>query len=299
MAEPGSTLTEEEARRIWRRAAELQAEAAKRLEARSRALVDEADTPDDGYARTHVRQAAVEAGISPEFVDAALAEGAEGAGATSWARRLVEAGLTGSLPRAYEVSRVFDHPPDEVYRALQQLLPSGPYQLNLVDIEGPHPLEGGIMVFEVPNPSGLGGPRSEFLNDLRIWADMKSIRLRLRPVASEGRHSEVTVFASLDHTRKVNAWVGGSLLSIGGFLGGVVGVGVAGPLGLVAAPFVLVTGSSGWRWLSAWGVRKGRGAIERLLQAVSGHMRTGGAFAGGGALPPAPLEGGTEEDGRG
>ncbi|MEE8147513.1 MAG: hypothetical protein V3T24_07920, partial [Longimicrobiales bacterium] len=75
-------LTEEEAARLWQRAAQLQAEAARRAEksgsekAESKgaesATADVA--PPEGYALTHVRSAALEVGITDEFVDAALAD---------------------------------------------------------------------------------------------------------------------------------------------------------------------------------------------------------------------------------
>ena len=69
-------LSEEEAARFWQRAAQLQAEAADSAEALARDPEDEdADAdPPEGYALTHVRAAALEAGISEKFMDAALAD---------------------------------------------------------------------------------------------------------------------------------------------------------------------------------------------------------------------------------
>ena len=69
-------LSEEMAERLWKRAAELQADAARRLESKSRteAHLELVESDDSGYALEHVRQAAVEAGISTEFVEAALTE---------------------------------------------------------------------------------------------------------------------------------------------------------------------------------------------------------------------------------
>ena len=69
-------LNEEEAARLWQRAAQLQAEAAQKAEA----LAEESESekadvdPSEGYALTHVRSAALEVGIGGEFVDAALAD---------------------------------------------------------------------------------------------------------------------------------------------------------------------------------------------------------------------------------
>ena len=69
-------LSEEEAARFWQRAAQLQAEAAQKAEALAGGREgEEADVdPPEGYALTHVRSAALEAGISEKFMDAALAD---------------------------------------------------------------------------------------------------------------------------------------------------------------------------------------------------------------------------------
>ena len=74
-------LNEEEAAQLWQRAAQLQAEAARRAEkaesdrAETEASGETADVaPPEGYALTHVRSAALEVGIANEFVDAALAD---------------------------------------------------------------------------------------------------------------------------------------------------------------------------------------------------------------------------------
>ena len=75
-------LSEEEAARLWQRAAQLQAEAAQKAEAPAEAA-HEAEAPKseesevgptEGYALTYVRSAALEVGITSEFVDAALAD---------------------------------------------------------------------------------------------------------------------------------------------------------------------------------------------------------------------------------
>ena len=78
MSQDETRISEEETRALWQRAAELQAEAARRLEERSRQLTPRGDPSGtaevEGYPLANVRAAAEEAGISPEFVDHALAE---------------------------------------------------------------------------------------------------------------------------------------------------------------------------------------------------------------------------------
>ncbi len=73
-----TVVSEEEARAIWQRAAELQAEAATRLQARYRGgegtTARTGLTPSGGYRFRDVESAAKEAGIGAEFVALAVAE---------------------------------------------------------------------------------------------------------------------------------------------------------------------------------------------------------------------------------
>ena len=64
-------LSEEEAARLWERAAQLQAESTGETETPD---VQDARIHTPGYALTHVRSAALEAGIDSEYVETALAE---------------------------------------------------------------------------------------------------------------------------------------------------------------------------------------------------------------------------------
>jgi hypothetical protein len=75
-------LSEEEAARLWQRAAQLQAEATRKAEELAQAADGAHETAPEskdgdapgGYALTHVRSAALEVGIGSEFMDAALAD---------------------------------------------------------------------------------------------------------------------------------------------------------------------------------------------------------------------------------
>ena len=73
-------MTEEEARRLWERAAELQAEADPRGQLSESDGEVPTNTSSPGYAVDVVRQAALDAGIDREFVDKAR---------YNWLRRLV------------------------------------------------------------------------------------------------------------------------------------------------------------------------------------------------------------------
>lgn len=84
-------ISEEAAQAIWRRAAQLQAEAERRLDEQRRRVAPKRLTsspPGDGLHPDDVRTAAEEAGISPEFVQIALAEAsAAGEISSAMARR--------------------------------------------------------------------------------------------------------------------------------------------------------------------------------------------------------------------
>ena len=77
MSSRNDRISEEAAHAIWRRAAQLQAEAERRMEENLRRLpgATASDSEEEeGLDPHHVRMAGEEAGISPEFVQIALAE---------------------------------------------------------------------------------------------------------------------------------------------------------------------------------------------------------------------------------
>ena len=152
-------LSEEMATRLWKRAAELQSEAARRIERTSlveaESGISEPDTA--GYALDHVRQAAEEAGIAGEFVDAALAE-VTAENSVGHPKDSVLDGvakrLLGRAPEFLEVRRVMAATPDAVYQTMQGVFPNAPYNLVVRDIQG-DVLDGGVMVFDVPTPGAF------------------------------------------------------------------------------------------------------------------------------------------------
>ena len=144
-------LNEEEAARLWQRAAQLQAESARRAEAlaeepqREQANV----APPAGYALSHVRSAASEVGIADEFVDAALADlraerelpqGKRGRTLAQW--------FLGDPPDTLTVRRVIEASAQDVLSAMEAIFPHEPYRLTLSDQRG-DPLKGGVLVFDI------------------------------------------------------------------------------------------------------------------------------------------------------
>ena len=202
MSQDETRISEEEARALWHRAAELQAEAARRLEERSRQLAPRGHPSDaaevEGYRLADVRAAAEEAGISPAFVDHALVEARNRALADGAHARpsKMAARFLGQPPLALQVSRVIHAPAEEVYRAMQRILPEDPFRLSLVDQHGGDPLDGGALVFKVPAYLSTPGDQS-FAYEM-AWVDLKQLHFSLRRVDTDPPETELTVRGSLD-----------------------------------------------------------------------------------------------------
>lgn len=296
MSDDDRVVSEEQARRLWQRAAELQAEAAQRLEERSRILARPEGGSDGGYVLAHVRQAAREAGISDEFVELALAEVSIEAPVESrwehWADRFLGRG-----PRTLVVSRTLPHAAEEVYASMQRVLPR--YRLSLVDSRGRDPRDGGVLVFDLPTLSAIQGT-DQVIQDLRMWADIKELHVQIRALDAE--RCEVTLRAPMTYARKVNLVVGAVLAGVFGVAGTVSAIamafGLVGILGLESMATVIVLAMAGLgfsltaalatlplRAFYRWGQGKGVAAMERMIQALGVDLRTGGVFQ---APPSAP-----------
>jgi hypothetical protein len=306
MSQDETRISEEEARALWQRAAELQAEAARRLEERSRQLAPRGQSSDtaevQGYRLADVLAAAEEAGISPEFVDHALAEARN--------RALVEGGqgrpsamaarFLGRPPLALEVSRVIHASAEEVYGAMQRILPENPFRLSLVDQHGAGPLDGGVLVFKVPAYLATLGEQSFAYEMASI--DLKQLSFSLRRLDTDPPATELTVRGSLIHSHKLHMWVGGGFSALTGSAGGVGGVFAAGAAaaalgigGLAAGAAVLgflVGGAAvgglatlGWRALYRYALRRGEKAIGNLIGSLAVDIETGGGFSSPKPLP--------------
>lgn len=299
-------LSEEEARRLWRRAAELQAEAAHRLESAADRGSGEGSRDDAdraaGYALADVRAAAREAGIDEAYLGRALAELDATAG-------LVEAGGGGGLAErflgasadALVVSHLYDASPTTVYEALRKVMPRPPYELEVVESRG-HPLEGGSLTLEVP-AHWTSRQAGDFSYEVRGWADIKEIHLTLRPSHEAGEGCEVMLVCPLGRSKRINLWVGGGLTAVGGGVVGLMGLGLlaqaaAGGLALlmtvltvawvVGAPIGLgYAGMLGYRAIYAHALERARKALVRLLDSVAVEAGLEG-IPGGTAFPPLP-----------
>ena len=310
MSQDETRISEKEARALWRRAAELQAEAARRLEERSRQLAPQEHPSDtretEGYRLADVRAAAEDAGISLEFVDHALVESRNRAlveGAQSRPSALA-ARFLGQPPRTLEVSRVIHAPAEEVYASMQRILPEHPYRLSLVDHHGADPIDGGMLVFNVPAYSYTATAADQSFAYEMLWADLKQLVFSLRRLEKSPPATELTVRVSLTHSQKKNMWVGGIMSGIGAALGGVgvaiagggaaVAIGIGGVAVGAAVLGFLVGGASfgglatlGYRRLYRYALRRGEKAIRDLLGSMAVDIETGGGFSSPKPLPSA------------
>lgn len=285
------------AARLWQRAAELQSEAARRIEKTSRleAEAEISDPDTTGYALEHVRQAAEEAGIAGEFVEAALAEvtaqNAVGYHKNSVLDRAAKR-LLGRTPEFIEVRRVMAATPADVYQTMQGIFPAAPYNLAVRDIQG-DVLDGGVMVFDVPSVMPLGYTPFEY--DMS-HPGIKQIMVSIHPV-DEGS-CEVVVRGPLQAGRRIAGGIFGTLTGaagFGGMAGGVgagmavgtaLGLGTAGLVPLVGGLALLGGGALGatsrflFRKLYGYSLGRGAHALEGLLGALNVSVMS--AWGGGG-----------------
>jgi predicted Ser/Thr protein kinase len=305
-------IPESAAQAIWLRAAQLQAEAASRLERRSRegeGLTGLTQSlPTGGYRLRDVEAAAAEVGIAPEFVALALAEqpAAEGrltstppSGSTG--DRLATR-LLGTEQRSFSVSRLIRASPKATLEAVGRVFPARPYLLTFRDTVGGHPFEGGVLVFEVVNcmRSGLSatGTMENYTSfTLRMYQiEVFQLNVTLRPVQTgKGTASELTVYGDLRPGLRKNlradAWIAGVAAVGGGGAGAAIGLaglglGALGVLPALGGAALLGGASLLWyRWLYPYALRKALQELEGLLVAVEGNIRSSQLF---GSAPPPP-----------
>jgi hypothetical protein len=206
--QPDRIIATGQAEAIWLRAAQLQADAASRLEQRSRLGTGltgiAAALPSGGYRLRDVEAAAQEVGIAPEFVALALAEQPAQAAvtvvdATARQERMTTR-LLGTSERSISVSRVIRGSPRTVLEAIGRVCPARPYLMSLRDTVGGHPLDGGVMVFTIPNmmKNMMTGSAELYTSfTYRMYQlELFQLNVTLRPLAAGGG-CEVTVYGDL------------------------------------------------------------------------------------------------------
>ena len=271
-------LSEEEAARVWGRAAQLQAQAAGDVP-RPTAETDDDGPPSRGYAVAHVRAAALEAGIADRFVQAALADvrverlhGNERRG-HALARRFLN-----QPPDTITVRSVVEATPQEVLSAMQAVFPSEPFRLRLTDQQG-EPLDGGMLAFALP---GMRTPFERGFAFETTEAGLKQVFVSLRPVDDPIGGCAITAQSPVtSHNRGlglgmlVTTVTGGVGLGTLGALGIAIGIGPVGVIGgvLLGAGLGAGLGVKGIRALYHFSMRRGTKALEGLLGAVAARAK--------------------------
>lgn len=306
MAEPGDSLSPERAAEVWRRAAQLQAQAAQRLEERSRALAiggASADPHPQDFTLDEVRAAAVEAGIAPEFVALAVAEAGGGMEQPlSPAGESAATAYLGVAHRTVEVVRVVERPAAQVYAAMQRVLVGNPWNLALRDVTG-DPLDGGVLVFDIPTYTSTSmGPFAYHA----LAVDVKQLQVMLRPVPGRAGACELVASAGLTRSVRRNFKTAGWLTGLMGGLGAGGGAGVAAVAGLAGGIIALpVLGGAvalggvtavGVRAIYRHSLRKFTELLDQMMRGVDAHARTGGAFTPA-PRPPAARDDGGDDGG--
>jgi hypothetical protein len=192
-AAPGGVLSETDALAVWQRAAQLQAEAAHRME-RSAALAPAAvrnsgahrgaaaPVDPDLFRVRDVEAAAVEAGISRQYVALALAEVRTRGVSQAKPMAISEAEdrrftlFMGTADRAMSVSRVIPGTPRAVLASLGQVFTNPPRGLELVDTVNGHPLDGGILRFRMPRFT------EAYVNPVKALAKENALKYRLEQI---------------------------------------------------------------------------------------------------------------------
>ena len=295
---PGA-IPEERALAALRRAAQLQTEAAERMDGHSQALAARRGESDaeDGFQRADIEAAAAEAGISPEYVRRALQEqdtlGEHAVALAPWVDRAGTRMLR-TRQRSVEVAREIEAEPQAVLDAMQRVLPAHPYTMTLVDSLGGSALEGGVLVFQLPRVAVGASGYTPFAYAMTA-IDLLQLHVTLHPVPRPDRTATLlTLRGDLRVGIRRNVWAGLGISGAAGATGLVfataLGIASGGLVPLVAAGAVLGALGMGGAGAVGYGTLyrhyHGKALRERemLLRVVDANARTGGAFR----APPAP-----------
>jgi predicted Ser/Thr protein kinase len=325
-------LGEAQAAALWRRAAQLQADALRHKELSGGAVerlgsgrgqpTRDADADAAGYRVSDVAAAAEEAGISRQYVALALAElpqgtlptDTTGAGVSERQATL----LLGTAERSLSVTHVVPAPPARALRALGAVLQQAPYELQLRETLGAHPLDGGVIVFALTgavvgymNAAGGGagaGSVNAYWMQTQQALEARQLQVTLRAVPGDPQRTEVSVTCDLRpgvrRNVRVSQWLAGALGSGAGFFTGAAlakGAAIAlstAVLGPAAAVGLATVGVSlaGYRWAYPGMVNKARREILGALEAVAAAVQSEDVF---GALPGPGRRQRLSEDGDG
>jgi hypothetical protein len=141
----------------------------------------------------------------------------------------------GTVERSLSVTHVVPAPPARVLRALGVVLQHAPYELQLRETLGAHPLDGGVIVFAFTGAvvgvmNASGGARAGNVNAYWMQTqqalEARQLQVTLRAVPGDPQRTEVTVTCDLRpgvrRNVRVSQWLAGTVGSGTGFFTGAV-----------------------------------------------------------------------------
>jgi hypothetical protein len=260
-------ISDDEARALWRRAAEMQVSAEHRKD--TAALMPTADL-ESGLSVEQVTAAAEGAGIDPEYVRLALAERSlpEAASGSREAWAPVLRVLTNDESDALERSAAIAAPPERVLAAVRATLARPPYDLTLENTLGEAPLEDGVLVYRIVKGLHKKFGVSQSYSPFQQQANNADGRVLLVTIRADPEGARLSVRMPL--FRRGQNMLFFSICAVAGALAGsALPPDSAGLLQGLLGAAGLVGGTAFYRGVYRWALRKGETAIERLLRDVS------------------------------
>lgn len=258
------TISDEQARALWQRAAELQAAA----EGEPRAL---AVASSDGLSLEQVAAAAAGAGIDPDFVRVALAEqqlpDAPEIDRRHWAARWLRVVLREA--DAMETSHCIAAPAESVLTALRATAAKPAFEMIDEGTLGDDPLRDGILVYRLTGDSSF-----------HTSLDFADARVLLLTIRAEGEQTRIRIRVPL-YRRGINLGLTSATAGLGawgGYAAGTALSSIAGLVGLAALPVTIgalagaALGVGAYRGAYRMVYRKGMAALRRLLQAITAEV---------------------------
>ena len=289
----------EAAEEIWRLAARLQAQAARRLEGRTRAIANAEDTSlvAQEFTLSEVKEIGDEAGIDSQFIELALRQHA----AQKHAPKAVSSKMSDTASRFLgtpedhiTVTRVIRAEKSKILEAMERLFPSEPFNLQLLEVIGDDDnLADSTLIFKVPQVEQAVSSSGVNMFAYRMSiADLNRMTVSLHAI--DAQRTEVTVQLDLGFGKWRNfnygAWIAGVFGAMGGLIALLIAakksaLGIVGLSTLTAAITLILGYGTYWGYRLAYrsGLRKGQKEIEELLAQVDVNARTGGGFASGAA----------------
>lgn len=226
-------VTEDQARALWRRAAELQAAAE-----RSRDQLAPVEISADGLTLEQIAQAAEGAGIDPDYVRVALAEqqlpDSDRIDRNLWTARWLRALMR--APDVIDAARIINAPAAAVLTALRSVTTRPSFEMIPEATVGEDPLRDGVLVYRLISRND-GFHQTMNFSDVRVFlftirAEGDATRLRARvPLFRRGVNLSITGGLS-----GLMGWGGASL---GAAATGLLPAAVGGAALVAAAPIVI------------------------------------------------------------